>query len=138
MIGLPPKWTHLNFIEELIFDFFRWNKGSDKPSSSSASVASLVVASTTRQGSAYASASTAQSGTFYDIETKEGRVDWFTCNKPNTITPPRMKDNWFSVRHDGTFDPFIPCTSYIMLTINSANINTTTGYLPVSRPVVST
>jgi hypothetical protein len=46
-IGLPPKWTHVNFIEELIFDFFRWNKGSNKPSSSSASVASSVVASTT-------------------------------------------------------------------------------------------
>jgi hypothetical protein len=36
-----------HFIEELIFDFFRWNKGSNKSSSSLASVASSVVASTT-------------------------------------------------------------------------------------------
>jgi hypothetical protein len=116
---LPKKWTHLEFIEELIYDFFLWetDRNRNPTASANASVAASTSAAarTTRQGSTVtidSTASVATSSTFYDLTTKEGREDWFCCNKPYQMNKTRMEGNFFSRRWDGQFHPSMPCVTY--------------------------
>lgn len=110
--GLPEKWTHLQFLQELIYDFLGWESDS-KPSANDCADSS-VAASSTRGGASYSGYSVASvQDEFYDISTThEGREDWFSLNGSQRITKNRMDSNFFSKRHDGKFHPSIPTTSH--------------------------
>ena len=82
VVGLPRKWTHLEFLLELIDDFFGCPQTSV--------VGSVVTTSSsgrTRQGSTYSAAASAnQNDTFYDLSTEDGRLDYFNLVKPTSMT----------------------------------------------------
>jgi len=114
---LPPKLDHLEFIEELIYDFFGWDTTSsastaiDDSASTAASVSVSVVnpsvaRSNTRRGSDYSSSQPNEN--FYDLTAKEGRQDFFHFNRPEKMIPQRMESNYFSMRWDGKIHPSLP------------------------------
>ncbi|KAL3765452.1 hypothetical protein ACHAWO_011534 [Cyclotella atomus] len=100
---LPPKLDHLEFIEELIYDFFGWDTNSsvstaiDDSASTAASVSVSVInhsvaRSNTRRGSDYSSSQPNEN--FYDLTTLEGRKDYFDLNRPEKMIPQRMEMGW--------------------------------------------
>ena len=103
--GLPPKWTHLQFLQELIYDFLGWDGDSTKVDSGSDSVTA-----TTRRGSVYSSADTSQCH-FYNIADRESLKEYYAHNQARRIHRRLMEEGKFSSRFDGKFHPHIPTTS---------------------------
>ena len=106
---LVKKWSHLEFLEQLVYDFMGWEDDS-KPS---ANDNTSVSASTTCRGASYSGflVDTDSAGWSYDLSTDKGRKDWFTLNVPDNITKGRMDGNHFSCRWDGKFHPSLPVVS---------------------------
>jgi hypothetical protein len=103
-VGLPRKWTHLEFLLELIDDFFGCPQ-----TSTDRSVVTTASSSRTRHGSTYSSADSAnQNDTFYDLSTEAGRLDYFNLVKPTSMTKKRIECNTFASRFDGKFHPELP------------------------------
>ena len=106
-VPMCKKWSHLEFLQELVYDFMGWETDA-KSSGNDGSVS----ASTTRRGSSYSCQSQVSAQEWnYDLTTKQGREDWFSLNPPDNITKSRMRGTHFSCRMDGKFHPFIPAIS---------------------------
>jgi hypothetical protein len=105
---MPDKWSHLDFLIELIKDLV----GIVAEVQPETEAASAVSASTTRRGSSYSTTSVASvpslPNMLYDISTADGREEWFANNKTSSITEKRMGSGYFSDRFDGRFHPSIP------------------------------
>ena len=112
--GLPKKWTHADFLTELVYDFMGWFEtmnpdDNDDTDNNDESVAT----GTTRRGSVFTSQTTNANarGSFYDFSTDEGREEWFDFNKPDSITKQRMANGHFNKRWDGKMHPDLPTSS---------------------------
>jgi hypothetical protein len=104
VVGLPRKWTHLEFLLELIDDFFGCPQ-----TSIDGSVVTTSSSGRTRQGSTYSAAASAnQNDTFYDLSTEDGRLDYFNLVKPTRMTKKGLNVNAFASRFDGKFHPELP------------------------------
>ena len=100
--GLPPKWTHAEFLEELVYDFLlpgQTKKHVDLLRDiDNTSLAASV--RTTRSFSMYGSVR--QSGEEeHDLSCVEGRKAFFKKRKASHITKERMDGAYFSERLDG-------------------------------------
>ena len=116
--GLPPKWSHREFIHELIFDLMSFeNTMSKKRSRSSCdntdedkSEGGSSTARSTR-GSSSLGQSVARSNDSDDVddfECESGIADALRKYKPVNITTQRMENNFFTRRFDGTLHPNLP------------------------------
>ena len=100
--GLPPKWTHAEFLEELVYDFLlpgQTKKHVDllRDIDNSSLAASVR---TTHSFSMYGSAR--QSGEEeHDLSCVEGRKAFFKKRKASHITKERLDGSYFSERLDG-------------------------------------
>jgi hypothetical protein len=101
--GLPPKWTHAEFLEELVYDFLLLGqtrrhvdvlRGMDD-SSLAASVR------TTRSFSLHGSQSGRSTEVEDDFSCPSGVETYLKHNKVHSITKERLETNFFSRRLDG-------------------------------------
>ena len=99
---MPTKWTHMQFLEELIHDFVGWAPVNVEAGNDSVATTTR----TTRRGSSYSSVASQEH--FFDLTTEEGREDFFLLSAPISMTKKRMEDAYFSARFDGQFHPFLP------------------------------
>jgi hypothetical protein len=99
------KWTHCEFLIELIHDFLGWNNEG-----ASDDAASAISVSTTRRGSAYSSHPSEDTTErfLFDITSPEGRMEWFQNTKTTSMTKARVEGDYFSSRRDGRFHPSFP------------------------------
>jgi hypothetical protein len=109
--GLPRKWSHLEFLSELIYDFMGWQsddcelvEDNDLPVSSNTRSSSASV-SERRAASSVASSTTRWK---YNLSTAKGREAYLTDVPTNSITVNRMNTTFFSIRKDGRFHAMIP------------------------------
>jgi hypothetical protein len=102
---LPPKWTHLQFLEELIHDFMGWESDFQMANDNNADSSSATA--TTRQGSVYSAVESTQRY-FYDIADDPGREEYFKDNPAKRISKKRMESGYFNARFNGQFNPHVP------------------------------
>lgn len=100
-VGLPRKWTHLEFLVELINDFMGWDSSGECYPEEDA-----PVASNTRAASVAGSVSSSVKWK-YNFATVEGRRAYLEENHPSSITKNRMDTTFFMIRKDGQSHPMI-------------------------------
>eukprot|EP00984_Skeletonema_dohrnii_P025939 scaffold15185_cov72-Skeletonema_dohrnii-CCMP3373.AAC.1 len=102
---LPTKWTHAEFIIELINDLM-WPEKSkelvEKRKAAAASGSSVRSKSTLKSGKSFSSSSTT------DLSSQEEVESYLKNNTPDSITDKRLKNDHFSARHDGKRHASIP------------------------------
>jgi hypothetical protein len=104
--SLPPKWTHLQFLEELIHDFMGWETKFEMANDNNDTASA---AASTRQGSVYSAVDdSVASRYFYNIADDEGREEYFKSNQAQRISKKRMESGYFNSRFNGQFHPHIP------------------------------
>ena len=102
-LTMPKKWTHLEFLVELIYDFMGWTDMTDNLVYDDESTQV-----NTRSRSRETSVSLASTGAKYNFGTDKGRLNYCTSVKTHSITLQRMNSNWFHERENGRFHPSIP------------------------------
>ena len=111
---LPKKWSHMEFLEELINDFVGWVSSPtvEDTGNNSISAGSAV----TCRGSAYSSVASSSRASqeqevpqhLFDLTTEDGREEFFHFVAPMSLTKKRMDGAYFSCRFDGQFHPSLP------------------------------
>ena len=102
--GLPKKWTHLEFLTELVYDFI-WpgeevqDTGIEEEGDVSSRTRSATSATTIRRYT-------------YNLETDKGVQQYFENNKAVSITASRMQSNFFAIRFDNKYHPSLPAPSF--------------------------
>ncbi len=102
--GLPPKWTHACFLEELVYDFI-FPKRSVNNTDDSTNTTSIRSFSSFVQGSGDADESIVS----YDLNTSWGRKTYLDENPTVRITRRAIEDGHFRYRLDGLRHNMIPC-----------------------------
>ena len=116
--GLPPLWSHREFIHELVLDLMSFDSASStkkRPRSSfdtnldeDESQASLATRSTRGSCSFGSVARSNDDEDVDDFECESGIADVLRKYKPDSITVQRMKSNFFTRRFDGKQHPTLP------------------------------
>ena len=108
-VDLPPKWTHSEFIRELIEDMLFPDESKRKVEEMKAAAktgdASVTSKSTLRSGKSFSSSSSS------NLRTDEAVADFLDRTKPDTITKKRMGKGHFSARLDGKRHASIPAST---------------------------
>ena len=103
--GLPPKWTHARFLEELVYDFI-FPKRSVNNADDSTNTTSIRSFSSFGQGSG---GDADESIVSYDLNTSWGRKTYLDENPTVRITRRAIEDGHFRYRLDGLRHNMIPC-----------------------------
>jgi len=110
--GLPPKWTHCEFLVELVYDFMF-------PSSARFHVEQLMEmddnsfklrARTSRSFSAFGCASVSVSGDddSWDLTTQSGKMEYLEEIKQSRLNKSRLESGYFACRFDGLRHASLP------------------------------
>ena len=126
---MPKKWTHLQFLHELIYDFMDWKSGEEEEKRECSNL--LPVSGRTRSGGSVAASMASSTvdatdkGKRYDFYTDEGREAFFADVHPTMNTENRTNNSFFMIWLDGRFHSSIPtCTKRPIVSIVSLNIPT--------------
>ena len=110
--SMPKKWTHMEFLEGLVYDLLGWDPTMMDDAATDDNEESSITTGTTRRGSVFSMQSSNSNANdveaFYDFTCEEGRDEYFATNKPLNITKTRMNNGYFSKRWDGKYHPDLP------------------------------
>ena len=103
---LPAKWTHADFIVELINDLMWPAKSKAKveqlKATAAAGNASVASISSLKSGKSFSSSSTS------DLSSRDGVTEYLKKHPQNNISEIRMEDDYFSARLNGKFHASVP------------------------------
>ena len=101
---MPMKWTHLDFLVELIYNFMGWADMPDAPDEDEAtqgttgSRGAIVV----RNDAAPAS------GVKHNLGNDNGRLAYWEKVKAYSVTVNKIDSNWFKDHMNGRYHPSTP------------------------------
>jgi hypothetical protein len=113
---MPPKWTHLQFLEKLIHDFMGCESDFEMNNDNNADTSSTTA--TTRQGSVYSAIESIYSAIesiqryFCNIAHDPGREECFKDKQAQQISKKRMESGYFNATFNGQFHPFVPAPGH--------------------------